>query len=71
VTNTTTFGNDPKWNQVNLQAVYAFSKRTDVYAEGMYQHATGHGYVAVINGAGGASSSANQVVGTVGMRTRF
>jgi predicted porin len=68
---TTTYGADPKWNQVNAQAVYSLSKRTDVYAEAMYQHATGSKYVAFINTAGGASSTANQVVGTVGMRTRF
>jgi len=65
------FGTDPKFNQVNLQAVYAFSKRTDVYAEGMYQRAIGQNYVAFINTAGGASSTGNQVVGTVGLRTRF
>jgi len=71
VTRTSTFGSDPKWNQVNLQAVYSLSKRTDLYAEGMYQHAIGHGYVAFVNGSGGASSTANQVVATVGMRARF
>jgi predicted porin len=71
VTQSTTYGADPKWNQVNLQAVYAFSKRTDLYALGMYQHATGHGYVAYINSSGGASSTSNQVVGAVGLRTRF
>ena len=71
VTQTTSFGEDPKWNQVNLQAVYAFSKRTDVYIEGMYQHVTGHGYVAFVNNSGGASTTANQVVGAVGIRTRF
>ncbi|WCM24711.1 porin [Paraburkholderia bryophila] len=68
---TTSFGADPKWNQVNLQAVYALSLRTDLYAEAMYQHVTGQGYTAFINTAGGASSSGNQVVGTVGLRTRF
>jgi predicted porin len=67
----TTFGQDPKFNQVDLQAVYSFSKRTDVYAEGMYQHAIGNKFVAFVNTAGGASSTANQVVGTVGIRTRF
>ncbi len=67
----TTFGEDPKFNQVDLQAVYSFSKRTDVYAEAMYQHAIGNKFVAFINTAGGASSTANQVVGTVGIRTRF
>jgi GBP family porin len=71
VSGTSTFGADPKWNQVNLQTVYSLSKRTDVYLEGMYQHATGHGNVAFINTAGGASSTGNQVVGTLGMRTRF
>lgn len=67
----TVFGSDPKWSQVNVQAVYLLSKRTDVYAEAMYQHTIGHNYVAFINTSGGASSTANQVVATVGLRTRF
>ena len=67
----TTFGPDPKFNQINGQAVYSFSKRTDVYAEAMYQHAIGKNFVAFINTSGGASSTANQVVATVGIRTRF
>ncbi|WP_144140442.1 porin [Paraburkholderia sp. BCC1884] len=67
----TAYGSNPKWNQINLQAVYLLSKRTDVYIEGMYQHTIGHDYVAFINTAGGASSTSNQVVGTVGLRTRF
>jgi predicted porin len=71
VSGTSSFGSDPKWNQVNLQAVYALSLRTDVYAEAMYQHVSGKGYTAFINTAGGASSTGNQVVGTVGIRTRF
>ncbi len=71
VSGTTTYGSDPKWNQINLQTVYKFSKRTDVYAEAMYQHVTGKNYVAFINTAGGASGTGNQVVATVGMRTRF
>ncbi|CAE6722193.1 Outer membrane porin protein [Paraburkholderia domus] len=71
VSGTSTFGSDPKWNQVNVQAVYALSLRTDVYAEAMYQHVSGQGYTAFINTAGGASSTGNQVVGTVGLRTRF
>ncbi|WP_250469705.1 porin [Caballeronia sp. GAFFF2] len=69
--NSRTFGDDPKYNQVDLQAIYSFSKRTDVYAEAMYQHAIGAQYVAFINTSGGASSTANQVVGTVGLRHRF
>ncbi|HLX03010.1 MAG TPA: porin, partial [Trinickia sp.] len=32
---------DPKWHQVTLMADYSFSKRTDVYLEGVYQHAYG------------------------------
>jgi general bacterial porin, GBP family len=71
VANSRTFGSDPKFNQVNIQAIYSFSKRTDVYAEAMYQHAMGAQYIAFINTAGGASSTANQVVGTVGLRHRF
>jgi predicted porin len=68
---TTAFGADPKFNQVNTQVVYSFSKRTDVYAEVMYERAIGKGFVAFINTSGGASSNSNQVVGTVGIRTRF
>ncbi|CAM2156750.1 general bacterial porin, GBP family [Pararobbsia alpina] len=67
----TVYGSDPKWNQINLQTVYHFSKRTDVYAEAMYQHVSGNHFVAFVNTAGGASSTGNQVVGTVGLRTRF
>ncbi len=61
----------PKWSQVDAQAVYSFSKRTDVYLEGIYQRAIGQGIVAFINNSGGASSTGNQVVTMVGMRTRF
>jgi len=71
VTDSTTFGEDPKWSQINLQAIYSLSKRTDVYAEGMYQHVSGHNFVAFINNSGGASSTNNQVVATIGMRHRF
>ncbi|MGF6267052.1 GBP family porin [Paraburkholderia youngii] len=65
---------NPKWHQVTVMADYAFSKRTDVYAEGVYQHAYGaEGSAftgAYINGLSQASTG-NQVVGTVGIRTRF
>ncbi|HEY4350107.1 MAG TPA: porin [Paraburkholderia sp.] len=71
VTDTTKFGEDPKWNQVNLQAVYSLSKRTDVYAEGLYQHVSGSNFVAFINNSGGASSTGNQVEAAIGMRHRF
>ena len=55
----------------STQVVYTLSKRTDLYLEGMYQHVSGHNYTAFIYTSGGASSTGNQVVGTVGMRTRF
>jgi general bacterial porin, GBP family len=65
---------DPKWHQVTLMADYAFSKRTDVYVEGVYQHAYGaNGSAfggAFINGLA-QSTTGNQVAATIGMRTRF
>ncbi|MDA0569993.1 porin [Burkholderia gladioli] len=67
----TAYGADPKWNQVNAIARYALSKRTELYAEAMVQHATGSRNVAVLYNAGGASSTGNQVMGAVGMSTRF
>jgi predicted porin len=67
----TSFGADPKWNQVNAIARYSLSKRTELYAEAMYQHATGNKNVAVMYNAGGASSTGNQVMGSVGVLTRF
>jgi GBP family porin len=71
VTSSTTNGSDPKWNQANLQAVYKLSKRTDFYAEAMYQHVSGANYVAYVNNSGGASTTSNQVVGILGIRSRF
>jgi len=71
VTNSSTFGSSPKWNQLGVQTVYNFSKRTDVYVEGVYQHVSGRNFSAFIYNSGGASSTGNQVVGMMGMRTRF
>ncbi len=67
----TSYGADPKWNQVNAITRYSLSKRTEVYAEAMYQHATGNKNVANMFNSGGASSTGNQVMGAVGMLTRF
>jgi len=67
----TAYGADPKWNQVNAIARYSLSKRTELYAEAMYQHATGDKNVAVMYNAGGASSTGSQVMGAVGVLTRF
>jgi general bacterial porin, GBP family len=65
-------GANPKWNQVNAQASYALSKRTDVYLQGEYQHVSqdGTGLNADINGLN-ASANNNQVAVTAGLRTRF
>jgi general bacterial porin, GBP family len=71
VTNTSTFGSSPKWNQFGLQTVYSLSKRTDVYLEGVYQHVSGSNFTAFIYNSGGASSSSNQIVGMAGMRIHF
>jgi len=66
---------DPKWHTASLQADYALSKRTDVYVEGVYQHASGElgnagANVAMINTLS-PSSTQNQVAATVGLRHRF
>lgn len=66
---------DPKWHTFSLQADYSLSKRTDVYLEGVYQHASGDfgdagANVAMINTLS-PSSNANQVAATVGLRHRF
>ncbi|WP_116135669.1 porin [Trinickia diaoshuihuensis] len=65
-------GVNPKWNQFNLQADYALSKRTDVYLEGEYQLAVNKGLPigAVINGLN-MSSTNKQVAATLGLRHRF
>lgn len=65
---------DPKWHQITLIADYTLSKRTDVYVEGVYQHAYGAAGSAfegaLINGLA-QSSTGSQVAATVGIRTRF
>jgi general bacterial porin, GBP family len=62
----------PHWNQFNLQADYALSKRTDVYLQGVYQQVNEGAIVdANINGLGSASSNNKQVAVTAGLRHRF
>ena len=66
---------DPKWHQVMLQSDYMLSRRTDIYLEGVYQHASGtlgdgRANVAAI-GSLTPSSTTNQVAVTIGMRHRF
>jgi predicted porin len=61
-----------RWHQLGLQGNYALSKRTDIYAEAVYQHAQEEeGLNAAIFGAGGASSTRNQVAVAAGLRHRF
>lgn len=67
--------NDAKYHQGVLGADYFLSKRTDVYVDGVYQHAsgtdsTGGRAVANINFLS-ASTTQNQVLAIVGIRHRF
>ncbi len=60
------------WNQFGLQADYALSRRTDIYAEGVMS-AGGNGALipTQVFGTNAPSSSRNQVVVTTGLRHRF
>jgi predicted porin len=65
---------DPHWNQVMVQADYAFSKRTEVYLAGVYQRVGGGNGISVFNAGvyGMTQSSGNeQTVAAIGMRHRF
>jgi predicted porin len=67
------------FNQIGAQADYSLSKRTDVYAEVVYQRASGSGANAFIynpstlvaGSTSGVSNSINQTTATVGLRHRF
>lgn len=61
----------PKWNQFNLMADYALSKRTDVYAMGIYEHAAAGAAASIYAGTTGVSTGPNQALFGVGLRTRF
>jgi len=71
-TNAKQDGQNAHWNQFGLQADYALSKRTDVYAQAVYQRASGAN-ASIYNGDINAlsSSSMNQTAATVGLRHRF
>ncbi|BAN22030.1 porin [Caballeronia insecticola] len=64
-----------RFHQFGLQTDYALSKRTDIYAEGVMQIASGLAKgeypAAGINGAGDLSSSSRQILVTTGIRHRF
>jgi predicted porin len=67
--------NDAKYHQGVIGADYFLSKRTDLYIDGIYQHALGTGAngkaaVADINGLS-PSSTSNQVAAVVGIRHKF
>ncbi|AIO44413.1 porin [Burkholderia cenocepacia] len=68
-------GQSTHWNQFGVQADYSLSKRTDVYAQAVYQRGTkGAGFGASIyNGDVNAypSSKVSQTAATVGLRHRF
>jgi predicted porin len=62
------------FNQIGVQADYALSKRTNFYAQVVYQRASGEGAMAGIYNptvGGGLSSSVNQTAATIGLRHRF
>ncbi|WP_186266698.1 porin [Burkholderia gladioli] len=61
--------NDPHHNEIGATAGYHFSPRTEVYVQALYQHASGN-QTASIAGLT-ASSSRNQTVARVGIRTAF
>ncbi|MEM5330415.1 porin [Paraburkholderia sp. JHI2823] len=65
----TTLGGN-KYHQLNLTVDYFLSKRTDVYAQTVIQHATGEGATAAVISMA-ASSNQNQVLFRVGMRSKF
>ncbi|SDR19436.1 Outer membrane protein (porin) [Paraburkholderia fungorum] len=63
-----------RYHQIGVQADYSLSRRTDVYAEAVYQHAMGDGGVASIYSGDNTvspSSSKNQTAATIGLRHRF
>ncbi|TAM51035.1 MAG: porin [Paraburkholderia sp.] len=61
-----------RFHQIGAQADYALSKRTDVYTQVVYQHASSAGVASVYTGSfGSLSSSDNQTAATVGLRHRF
>lgn len=66
-------GQNPSWNQFNVQAAYALSQRTELYVQGEFQkvNANGLDLGADIIGVGSASSSNKQVAVTAGMRHVF
>lgn len=69
--NYATLHSRPSWNQFNLMADYALSKRTDVYVMGIFETATGGAAASIFTGTTGVSSTRNQALFGGGIRTRF
>jgi len=65
---TATAGN-ANYNQLSIGGEYALSKRTDLYLNGIYQHASGSN--AWIEGIGNPSSNGGQFVTVAGLRHHF
>jgi predicted porin len=66
----------PKYHTLGMMLDYIVSKRTDLYAQAVYQRATGTNSgtsldVAYAGGADDSSSTARQFVGRVGVRHKF
>src|ERR1700709_1610601 len=65
----------PRWHEVTLQTDYSLSKRTDLYAEGVYQHVSGCTNGSALNNATintlSPSSTNSQVAITVGVKHAF
>jgi predicted porin len=72
---TITGSSSPNWHQVSMMLDYDISKRTSLYFQGAYQHATGSTGtdfdVANIIGSAAPSSGRNQMVYRLGMMHRF
>jgi predicted porin len=66
-------GRSPHWNQLGLLVEYALSKRTSLYADGVYQRVHGDGSqfsYAQINSLSPASGDSQALLG-VGIKHRF
>ncbi|WP_280529147.1 porin [Burkholderia perseverans] len=61
--------NNPHYNEIGLTVGYHLSRRTEVYLQGLYQHASGNQNASI--GALDDSSTGNQTVARVGIRTAF
>lgn len=74
--NTTEADFKPKWHMLGLMADYALSKRTDIYAQAVYQQVAGKSTGSVLDrayipGATDVSSAARQGMLRLGLRHKF